>query len=413
MIRTFGNNLLVFIKKWIRKIDWRCVAAVLIAFGVTRLMVLVITYFSMAQLSVPSAEKFWRYNPRNLIADGLLRWDTGWYLGIARFGYDLKSTAFFPLYPLLIRLASLVTGNIWTSGLWISNGAFLIALFYFYALARQEFDSETAGRAVFYLAAAPAAFFFSTVYSESIFVLFVVACFYYARNGKWIPAALAGALASATRLPGILVTVFIFFEALWQQDIRFIPKPWRLRAQAALLLMDLKQLPKARKGILACLFSTSGLIAYMVFLYQKFGTPFAFLHAETDWNRKINLDWFIQLVQNIIAMHKPSGNILSGQVGSIYYLMDTFALVILIPLVVIVFLKFRPSFGWYTFLALLMPLVSSNPVSMRRFALGLIPCTLLLAVWGKRPWVDRLILGISLPLQAYLLVLFSHWLFAG
>src|SRR3954468_19784170 len=33
----------------------------------------------------------------------LARWDSVWYLGIAHGGYDGTSTAFFPLYPLLVR----------------------------------------------------------------------------------------------------------------------------------------------------------------------------------------------------------------------------------------------------------------------------------------------------------------------
>src|SRR4051812_7700106 len=33
----------------------------------------------------------------------LARWDSVWYLGIAHGGYDGAGTAFFPLYPLLVR----------------------------------------------------------------------------------------------------------------------------------------------------------------------------------------------------------------------------------------------------------------------------------------------------------------------
>lgn len=46
----------------------------------------------------------------------------------------------------------------------------------------------------------------------------------------------------------------------------------------------------------------------------------------------------------------------------------------------------------------------------RSFAL---PCFLLLAVWGRQQWGDRLIVGVSLPLLAYFAVLFSHWYFVG
>jgi hypothetical protein len=376
-------------------------------------MVVVVTYFSMAQLPVLTGDGFLRYNPRNIIPDGLIRWDSVWYLQIIQNGYTLKRAAFFPLYSLLIGLFSLFTGNLSTAGLWVSNIAFFVALFYIYAIAKQEFDDGTASRAVFYIAAAPAAFFFSTVYTESVFLLFVAAGFYYASNGKWLLAAIVGALASATRLGGALVAVFIFFEAIWQQGVRFIPKPWSVQAQIKLLTNDLRLIPKAWKGILASVFSLSGLIAYMVYLTQKFGDPLAFLHAEKNWNKVISWNWLPRLVQYTYDMHKLTGSLFSGGIGSLQYLMDTLAVIVFIPLVLIVMFKFRPSFGLFTLFSFVMPLVSGNPLSMRRYILALLPCYFLLALWGKRTWVDRIVVGISLPLQAYLLILFSHWYFGG
>jgi hypothetical protein len=61
----------------------------------------------------------------------------------------------------------------------------------------------------------------------------------------------------------------------------------------------------------------------------------------------------------------------------------------------------------------MIPLLSGSILSMRRFVIVFVPCYILLALWGKKLWVDRLIIGISLPLQAYFVVLFSHWYFAG
>jgi len=407
------KDAIIFLKTIYKKTDWKCIGGVSIAFIITRLMVVVVTYFSMVLIPVLPGADHWRYNPRNVIPDGLIRWDSNWYISIVNNGYSLKTTAFFPLYPLLIRLVSSLKGNVWTSGLWISNISFLIALFYLYVIAKKEFDDDTASRTVFYIAAAPAAFFFSTVYTESVFLLFLAACFYYSRNGKWLLAAITGALASATRLTGVLAASFILFEALWQQGVRFVPKPWSLQAQINILTDGMHTLPKAWKGILASIFSTSGLIAYMVFLYQKFGDPLAFLRAENSWNKKISWDWPVRLIQNTINFHRLKGNILYGGIDNLEHLMDPIILLVFVPLVIIVFLKFRPSFGLFTLLSFLLPLISSSPVSMRRYVLALIPCYLLLALWGKRPWVDRIIIGISLPLQALFLILFSHWVFAG
>jgi len=218
-----------------------------------------------------TGDNIWRYNPRNIIPDGLIRW-------IVVFTFLLFKLA---ILLNLLRFSSLSSShsisfiNYWKyMDFWFVDFQFFVlnALFYLYAIAKQEFDENTASRAVFYIAAAPAAFFFSTVYTESIFLLFVVACFYYSRNRKWLFAAIAGALASVTRLSGVLVGVFILFEALWQQNIHFVPKPWKLEAQFVLIKNDVKILPKAWIGILASIFSTRPNRLYDLFESEVWGS---------------------------------------------------------------------------------------------------------------------------------------------
>jgi hypothetical protein len=80
----------------------------------------------MAIIPIEKSDEAWRYNPRNLIADGLIRADSGSYIFIADHGYtnppdgsisldshfyipipddyNGRLVAFFPLYPLLIRI---------------------------------------------------------------------------------------------------------------------------------------------------------------------------------------------------------------------------------------------------------------------------------------------------------------------
>jgi Gpi18-like mannosyltransferase len=425
-MKLLNNPVIATFKKLFNGFDWKGIGTVLIAYIVTRAIVIVVLYFSMAVIPIEKTDEAWRYNPRNLIADGLIRADSGSYIFIADHGYtdptdgsisldshfyipipdeyNKRLVAFFPLYPLLIRLTASITGNIVTSGLWVSNISFLIALFYLYALTKQEFDDETAGRAVFFLAAAPSAFFFSAVYTEGTFLMFMAAGFYYSRNKNWFLAGLAGALASATRPQGVLVAIFIFLEALWQQGIRFVPRPWSIRAQIDIIKKDIRELPKAWIGILASILSTSGLLAYMVYLYYKFGDPFWFLRVQVEWGRKVGFDWLPTLIQKVINI---------GEIFEISLLMDTLFTIAFIPLVIIVLLKFRPSFGLFTLFSFLFPLTSASTLSMQRFVLVLIPCYFLLALWGKRPWVERVIIGISMALQAFFLVLFSHWYWAG
>ncbi len=194
-------------------------------------MILVIIYFS--SLVVPIAGGSGGTH-RNILLDGLVRWDGGIYLSIAAGGYPLAShggvapaTAFFPAYPLLVRAVEFVVHNDHLAGVLVSNVAFLVALAYLYALARRESDRDTAARAVFYLAAAPAAVFFSAAYTESLFVACVAATFYHAGKGQWAPAALAAILASATRNTGFVLAAVIALEALHQAGVRFWPRSSR------------------------------------------------------------------------------------------------------------------------------------------------------------------------------------------
>ena len=48
----------------------------------------------------------------NLLAAPFARWDSVWYLAIAHGGYDHDPTrtAFFPLYPVLVRGVGVLTG---------------------------------------------------------------------------------------------------------------------------------------------------------------------------------------------------------------------------------------------------------------------------------------------------------------
>jgi len=411
----FPKCFLSSIQKKLLNIDWDCVKSVLGAFLITRLTIAIITYFSLA-LFPPSSANTWfvRSNPKNLLFDGLIRWDSIHYLTIAKEGYSTQSLiAFFPMYPLMVRGLFLLIGNFYFSAIIIPNISFLISLFYLYLFTKDEFGATTASRTIFYIACAPSAFFFSAAYTESVALMFIAACFYYSIKEKWFLAGLAGALASATKIQCIFLSVFILFEAFWRRGIRFIPKPWNLSDQLSLIKKDLTEVPKALNGILASFFSLSGILAFMIYLSTMFGDPLIYFHAQQNWRRTPFLSWPIKLFQTILNFHKITGNVLAGEIDNLWLIFDTLAVLIFFPLVIIVLLKFRPSLSLYTLFSFLLPLSTINIMSMQRYALILIPCFILLAIWGKRTWVDRIIIGISLPLQSFFLILFSHWYWAG
>jgi hypothetical protein len=191
-----------------------------------------------------------------------------------------------------------------------------------------------------------------------------------------------------------------------------LPKPWSWKAQVDILRKDLQLIPGTWPGVLAAVGSTTGLLAYMYYLNRTFGDPLYFVRQQSIWARQLGGDWLARLVTNTIQGLNLGGDFWRGQIN-LGGLEDTVATLVFFLLVIAVMIKMRPSFGIFTFLAFITPLLSATVYSMRRLVLVLVPCFILLGVWGRRPWLDRIIVAVSLAFQAYFAILFSHWQFAG
>lgn len=139
-------------------------------------------------------------------------YDSEWYLRIAQHGYDFKSTAFFPLFPWLLRLFPNDPVAMAWGGLALSHLAFLVALVLVFRLTELEWSRKAAHITVWLLAFSPAAPFWGAVYTESLFLMLLAATFLAARTKKWWVAGVIGGLAAACRNPGVLIAAALFLE---------------------------------------------------------------------------------------------------------------------------------------------------------------------------------------------------------
>ena len=157
------------------------------------------------------------------------RWDTTWYLSIADSGYhwDSRSTAFFPLYPMLVRgvKTMLPIGTLHVA-LLVSALACLAALILVHRLATEVLDAEHARRTAFYLLAFPTGFYLVAAYNESLFIALAVGSLYCMRRGMWWWAGALAGLAGATRLAGVVLGAAFVYEYLRQKGW----SPRRIRA---------------------------------------------------------------------------------------------------------------------------------------------------------------------------------------
>lgn len=401
-------------------IDRTAVISIATAFIITRLLVWATVFLSMSTFPMRPGGGFLFAAPNNLLLDGLIRYDSWWYRDIIVNGYRAGSietgeqgtVAFFPLYPMLVKAVSAFVGNVYLAGVLVSNVCFLVALIYLYRLAKREFDSDVAGRLVFYIAAAPTALFFTAMYTESLFLMLVAATFFYAREGNWVKAAIAGALGAATRNTGVLLAAVIALEGLHQSGVRYWFGTWHPLRYARHLLAQVKPALTSWKALIAAACVPLGLLAYMAYLANAFGDPLAFIHVQATWGRETSGAGFLTIVSSTKEQLRLGDSLLAGQVNTVT-LLDLAATLVFLPLAVATAFKLRPAYSVFAIATFLIPLSTGSVGSMTRYVLMLVPCFLLLAIWGKRMWVDRLVLATFLPLMAYFAVAFSHWYFAG
>ncbi|HEY1016337.1 MAG TPA: mannosyltransferase family protein, partial [Herpetosiphonaceae bacterium] len=370
----------------------------LLAWSLSRAGIALVMYVAQPLIIDAAAPPPYHLRPDNIILDGLgSRWDTGFYLDIAEHGYvyegaALPSVAFFPLLPLLMRAVGALIGDTLVAGLLISNLALLGAAMLLHRLTDDEWGPAVADRAVWYLLIFPASLFGSAIYTESLLLFAAIGALYAARKGAWEIAALLGIAAALTRLVGVVVAPMLLAE-WWMQRQRGERRPpaWALLAGLAPPL---------------------GTLAYMGFLHWRFGDALAFAHAAAAWAREPRSP--LAMLGALFA--RPAEGWLAalpaGRIPLDNWIDALFALAFL-ALGGLLLWRRRWSEGVFVALGALIPLSSGLLMSQRRYVWVLFPAFILLARWGGRPWVDRLLtLAFALGL-ALMSALFVNWYWVG
>lgn len=142
------------------------------------------------------------------------RWDVTYYIRIVDQGYrvDDGTAQFHPL------LAWLATPLHWMglapllSLMVVSSIASLVLLLVFEHLARLDLNVQQTYTSTLLLITAPPAFIVFAPYTEGLFLLWAVLCFWCVRQDRWWAAGIAGALAVLTRQQGL----FLLFPLAWE-----------------------------------------------------------------------------------------------------------------------------------------------------------------------------------------------------
>jgi hypothetical protein len=210
----------------------------------------------------------------------------------------------------------------------------------------------------------------------------------------------------------VLLAAVIAIEGIEQHGGRMWPVDWHRAGLTAWARQQLTSVRASWRSILAASFVPLGLVAYMAYLTNTFGDPLAFIHVQATFGRDVSGAGAAGLIGRTIERLNVGPHLLAGQLNA-RTLLDVIFTLVFAALVIAVAFRMRSSYAVFTVLTFVVPLLSGSVGSMTRYVLMLLPCFMMLAAWGHRNWVDRIVVGVSLPLLAYFTVLFSHWYFAG
>ena len=400
------------ISRW----DWLTYPALI--WLVSRLLVIFSGYSARAALLPNIDPGPWQHFVTNLFLDTLSRWDSSYYASIARSGYDFGpdnpgNVAFFPLYPLQMRGISQLFGiRPPTAGIIISHICLFGALVMLYLLTRHEFgESATARRAVLYIAVFPTAFFFSAVYTESLFLLLAVTTIYFARTNRWLLAGLVGLLATATRINALFLLPFV--GLIWLQQHGW---HWRNVTQATSWRALGGQLRQDGATLLSLVFIPFGLFAYMGYLAVTFDDPLAFVHAQANWGRTGLSNPLAPIWQAIteVAIAAQNGALVQGVPHLWRAALDAAAAILGLALVIPVWRRLGSGYGIYVLLSVLLsPASGGTAQSLLRYVLVIFPLFMLLAHWGRRPALNAIITITFATLMGACMAIFANWGFVG
>lgn len=294
-------------------------------------------------------------------------WDGGWYRIVAMRGYLLvpgrqSDPAFFPLYPVVLRLLHEAGLPLLAAALIVSNLVFLVAIVAFFELGKLVVPEDVARASAVLAAAFPAGFVFSMAYPESLLFAAVCVALICALRGRWLACALIGGIAALTRPEAALYVIPIaaIVRAYWHA-------------------LE----PEARaKAVASITAPVASLATFPFYLGLVLHNYYAWTWAQRGWGRSFKVFGIVHAVTEL------------GQVGTqAWQIRDVvFALLYLALLGI----AWRAGVQWFWILAglliVLLPLTSGSVISDSRFGLMALPVFWGLGTLARR---RRLLWGLA------------------
>lgn len=334
------------------------------------------------------------------------------YIKIALEGYERNATAFLPVFPLLMRFGTLLTGlSPIIVGMSISISALSITLMLLPRyLKLLDINSQRIYWVLLFFLFFPTSFFLQGVYTESIFIMFLVATLYMAKKRSWMWAALFGYFAGLSRITGFFLGSLLFLEIIEQvKSTRDIPRYIQSIVKSL-------SVPK----VLAIIAPLLGFGTFMAYLWVTTGDPLRLAHSQVDFNqnRSTSFVFPLQVVWRYLKIFYTADWNFQYFIATVEFVLTSMVVLILSYDAWQIYKKkythlfTRAGLNIFAWMSILLPISTGTLLSMPRFILPLLTVFIVLAELPKK-WVKASILIFFLILHAVLLMAFIQGYFVS
>lgn len=315
------------------------------------------------------------------------------------------SYAFFPFYPMMMRLFALplsllglnaiATASL--AGVIVSLLGTLAAMFALYEFASVEMDEASGVRAAFYLLIFPSGFFLAEIYTEGLFVGLAFSSLLLLRRGHRGWAALVAILATFTRAAGVVLAIPLIIswikEAEWLEldmewkQLYYRGVPWHIVAN----------------GLIAA----SPLLAFFLWRISYNGLAFSLVEEEFFGRGLLSFGvTFITWSDGLRAMFE------SNSQAAAYYFVEWLGIIIGFTACIAGFKK-HPDLAIFGFLVVFLSFTSGPAQGMYRYVLAAPPVFLFLSRLGKNPIFDRVWTIASMLLMSSMCAMYMFDMWSG
>lgn len=296
----------------------------------------------------------------------LANFDGVFFIRIAEKGYSYTEQAYFPLYPIMIRVFSLFNNNPLVSGMIISHLCFIIGFFAFRAILPRMTKLRYINPIMIMLLAYPTSYYFGVLYTEGLFFALFTSTLLFLSQKKYFVAFILAYFTSLTRVVGVFIIIPLLTIAAYQDLL----KP-TLSVQS--ILSSLRQ---NYQTLIVALAPLLGLLSYCSYLWLTLGDPLYFIRAQESFgaNRSTHFITPIQVIYRYLKIILTADLSFQYGVAMIELIFFIFAILILCydlyqQLRENKFTAYRLGLNFFSWINILLPAVTGTLTAIPRYTL--------------------------------------------